>query len=86
MILEACNTSTAIYIKITITAFEAIFLHNFLGHNLSVLGTTALKFIEIMTRGYALPSKQDISLLLKAQKTESYIFNRNIINLYKISE
>jgi len=52
----------------------------------SSLSILALKFIKIMMGTYNLPTKLATKLLLKVQKTETEIFNRNILEHYRVAD
>ena len=83
MILDAYNTSTAIDIEGAEDAFKKLSLQSFPGENVSSLATTAIKFIKVVDRVYALPARLGSQLLLKTSSTLSRnIFNRNVLDRY----
>ena len=86
MVLDACNTSAAIDIDSAQVKFDELLLSNFPGQDVSALSTLALKYIKIMMGAYNLPTKLATKLLLKVQKTETEIFNRNILEHYRVAD
>ena len=86
MVLDACNTSAAIDIDSAEIKFNDLSLSDFPGQDVSSLSTLALKYIKIMMGAYNLPTKLATKLLLKVQKTETEIFNRNILEHYRVAD
>lgn len=86
MVLDTCNTSAAIDIDITQVKFDELSLINFPGEVVSSLSTLVLKYIKIMMGAYNLHMKLATKLLLKVQKTETAVFNRNILEPYQVAD
>ena len=66
--------------KATEKYFTNLSLNEFPGESISDLATTAIKHIKSICGAYALPSKLGTTLLLKACKTSSDIFNQKNLN------
>ena len=80
MILYACNTSYEIDTECAEKAFTNLSHNQFPGESISDLATTAINNIKSICGAYALPSKLGTTLLLKACKTSSDIFNQKNLN------
>ena len=86
MVLDTCNTSAAIDIEIAVIKFNELSLSNCPRQDVSSLSTLALKYIKIIMGAYNLPTKLSTKLLIKVQKTDTEIFNRNILEHYRVAD
>ena len=82
MVLDVCNTSAAIDVKTANTKFYELSLSNFPGENISQFAVLALKCIKIMKGGFSLPTDLGSTLLMKASKTGTELFNRQVMDQY----
>ena len=82
IIIDTCNTSSAIDIEGAETYFTNISLNDFPGENISDIVTHALRHIKVMCGAYDIYPKLGMTLLLKVWKTSSDIFNQSILNYY----
>ena len=86
MVLEACNTSAAIGVKTAKSKFYELSLSNFPGENIAQFAVLALKYIKIMKGGFSLPTDLGSTLLIKASKTGTELFNRQVMDQYTMSD
>ena len=82
VVLEACNISAAIDVKTANTKFYELSLSNFPGENISQFTVLALKYIKIMKGGFSLPTYIGSTLLMKASKTGTELFNCQAMDKY----
>ena len=82
MVIYARNTSVVIDVKTTKTKFYKLSLSNFPGENISQFAVLALKHIKIMKGEFSLTKDLGSTLIMKASKAGTDIFNRQVMDQY----
>ena len=74
----------AIDVKTTNSKFYELSLSDFPGEIISQFAILTLKYIEIMEGGFSLPTDLGSTLLMKAAKTGTMLFNYQFMDQYTI--